>query len=75
MPAARSIGVVGFAALAGALAAGCSGEGDAGPHAATVAVNCLDCHNSVDRVADLDLESLDFAAVGSQAETWEKVVR
>ena len=76
MPAARSIGVVGFAALAGALAAGCSGrEGDAASHAATVAANCLDCHNAVDRVADLDLESLDFAGVGSQAETWEKIVR
>jgi hypothetical protein len=76
MPAARSNGVIGIAALAGALAAGCGGgQGGAGPHAATVAANCLDCHNSVDRVADLDLESLDFAAVGTQAETWEKIVR
>ncbi len=76
MSAARSIGVVGVAALAGALAAGCGrSEGDAEQHAATIAGNCLDCHNSVDREADLDLESLDFAAIGSQAETWEKVVR
>jgi len=76
MPAARSLSVVGLAALAGALAAGCDRAAREAEHqAATIASNCLDCHNAVDRVADLDLESLDFAVVGSQAATWEKIVR
>jgi hypothetical protein len=76
MPAARSIGVVGLVALAGAFAVSCDREERAAARqAATITGNCLDCHNAIDRVADLDLESLDFAAVGSSAATWEKIVR
>jgi hypothetical protein len=36
---------------------------------------CLDCHNDIERVGNLSLESLDMAAVTDRPETWEKVVR
>ena len=63
-------------ALASALAAGCGVVGDdAERHAAVVAANCLDCHNSAEKVAGLDLETLKLAAVASNAEVWENVTR
>jgi hypothetical protein len=64
------------AALAGALVAGCGMIGDQSDrHADFVAANCLDCHNAVEQVANLNLESLSLDAVASDAETWEKVIR
>jgi hypothetical protein len=36
---------------------------------------CVDCHDDAERTANLTLEHVDLAAVGDDAETWEKVVR
>lgn len=36
---------------------------------------CLDCHNSSDRVADLDLESVTSSPIEQSSQIWEKVVR
>jgi mono/diheme cytochrome c family protein len=36
---------------------------------------CVDCHDDAERTANLTLERVDLAAVGSEAETWEKVIR
>jgi mono/diheme cytochrome c family protein len=68
--------LLGAAALAGALAAGCGVVGnEAERHAAVVAANCLDCHNAAEQVAGLNLESLKLAAVESDAQIWETVIR
>lgn len=69
--------LLGAAALAGALAAGCGvvGGDDAEQHAAVVDANCLDCHNAAEAVADLNLESLSLDAVESDAQIWEKAIR
>ncbi|MBN1238121.1 MAG: DUF1592 domain-containing protein [Gammaproteobacteria bacterium] len=70
-----NIKLLGAAAAAGALAAGCGGVGgEAERHAAVIAANCLDCHNSLEQVADLNLEALSLDAVESDAEIWEKVI-
>jgi hypothetical protein len=62
--------------MAGALAAGCGAVGnDAERQAAVVAANCLDCHNAIEQVADLNLAALSLEAVESEAQTWEKVIR
>ncbi|MBN1238383.1 MAG: DUF1587 domain-containing protein, partial [Gammaproteobacteria bacterium] len=65
------------AALAvGAALAGCSPAQDpVTRHEETVSRYCLDCHNDIERVADLSLERLDLAAVAADAPVWEKVVR
>jgi mono/diheme cytochrome c family protein len=69
------IRLLGAAALAGALAAGCGVVGDDGERQAAV-INgiCLDCHNAAEAVAGLNLESHSLDAVASEAETWEKVI-
>jgi hypothetical protein len=36
---------------------------------------CYECHDSVERTADLALDSLARAEIGANAEAWEKVVR
>ena len=36
---------------------------------------CLTCHNSTRKTAGLALDALNLTAIGSDAETWEKVVR
>lgn len=36
---------------------------------------CIDCHNSDDKTADLDLETIDSVAVNRHPEAWEAVVR
>jgi hypothetical protein len=63
--------------LTGLLLAGCgpSREDLVAQHASVVEGYCLDCHNNVEQVADLSLERLEMAAVASDPETWEKVVR
>jgi mono/diheme cytochrome c family protein len=64
------------AALVGVLASGCGLSGnDAERQASVVRSNCLDCHNASEQVAGLNLQALPFDAVGSHAETWEKVIR
>ena len=64
------------AVVAGVLASGCGLVGNEGERqAAVVRANCLDCHNSAEQVADLNLEALLSDAVASDAETWEKVIR
>jgi len=40
----------------------------------TIAQYCTDCHNDVERVADLSLEALDVAHVDADREIWERVV-
>jgi hypothetical protein len=42
---------------------------------ATVSRFCVDCHNDVERTADLTLESRDLADVAAHADVWEKVIR
>jgi hypothetical protein len=64
------------AALAGVLVSGCGLVGNEGERQASVVRgNCLDCHNETDQVAGLNFEALDFDALASDAETWEKVIR
>ena len=36
---------------------------------------CVDCHDDAERTANLTLERVDLAAVGNEAETWERVIR
>ncbi len=36
---------------------------------------CLDCHNSADRVAELDLEQIAGQPIEDHADVWERVVR
>ena len=42
---------------------------------ATLERFCFDCHNDTELTADLSLEALDLTSVGSDAATWEQVVR
>ncbi len=44
-------------------------------HGAAIARFCFDCHNDIDRTADLSLEALDFTGIGEAPATWERVVR
>ncbi len=68
--------LLGAAALAAVLVAGCGLVGNEGERqAAVVRANCLDCHNETEQVADLNLEALLSDAVATDAETWEKVIR
>src|SRR5690606_39237673 len=62
--------------VAAAVVSGCTPAGDpAEVHRATLARFCFDCHNDVERVAELSLERLNLAAVAADGEHWEKVVR
>ena len=45
------------------------------PDRATLDRYCVTCHNSRTRTGGLSLDTVDVARVGSDAETWEKVVR
>jgi len=36
---------------------------------------CVDCHNDVDRAGELVLDGRNLAAIGEDAEVWERVVR
>jgi len=56
-------------------ACGSSPEETAAAHRATLAQYCFDCHNDIDRTADLTLVSLDIGHVAGDAATWEHVVR
>jgi hypothetical protein len=70
-----TIRLLGTAALAGVLVGGCGMVGNDGEQeAAVIAKNCLDCHNAIEQVAGLNLESLRLDAVPAHAETWEKVI-
>lgn len=70
------IGLLGAAALAGVLLAGCDTAGDVREqHASVVASKCFDCHNAVERAGDLNLEEHSLDAVASDAETWEHVLK
>jgi len=57
--------------------AGCGPSRDelAAEQRATLARYCFECHDDVERAADLSLESLDFNNVGADAPLWEHVVR
>ncbi|HEU4620489.1 MAG TPA: DUF1592 domain-containing protein [Gammaproteobacteria bacterium] len=69
------IRLLGAAALAGVLTAGCGVENnDAKQSAAVVHGICLDCHNKTEQVAGLNLESLGFDGIPEHAKTWEKVI-
>jgi hypothetical protein len=61
--------------IAAGLASGCGFVGDeAEQHAAVVDSICLECHNAAEAAGDLNLETLSFDAVASDAETWELVI-
>ncbi len=64
-------------AAVAALLAGCqpSEEKLIADSSATVKQYCVDCHNYAEQVGGLSLERVDFADIGTHAETWEKVVR
>ena len=68
-PASLAFVAVGFALSA------CQPSNQVAEHSATVSGFCVDCHNDLERTADLTLESLDLSQVAAQAEIWEKVVR
>ena len=68
---------ISWLAFAGVLLAACepSHEDLVAQHSSVVRGYCLDCHNDVEQVAELSLESLEMDDVAGRAETWEKVVR
>ena len=71
----KALGAAALAA-AGLLASGCGLIGnEAERQAAVISKNCLDCHNSTEQVAGLNLESMPFDAVPAHAEKWEMVIR
>src|SRR5688572_17135822 len=71
----KALGAAALAA-AGVLASGCGLFGnEAERQAAVIGKNCLDCHNSTEQVAGLNLESMPFDAVPAHAEKWEMVIR
>jgi mono/diheme cytochrome c family protein len=47
---------------------------DARSPRAVVSQYCVSCHSARLKTAGVDLESLDFASVGANAEIWEKVI-
>ena len=57
------------------VACGPSRQELAAEHRATISRFCFDCHDDIERTADLSLESLDLADVGPDAASWEQVVR
>lgn len=58
------------------LVAGCGRGGDsAAEHAETIAANCFDCHNGIDRTAGLNLETVNFENLRADGEVWENVIR
>lgn len=61
---------------AGCIAVAITGCGPSGEDvtSSTIAQYCTDCHNDVERVADLSLEALDVAHVDADREIWERVV-
>ena len=65
------------AAAAILLVAGCapSSEQLVERHTATIDRYCLDCHNGIDREAELVLERIDLADTSANAETLEKIAR
>ena len=75
MPRGTGNGGFVFSAAASALLVACGSTDPAAEHAATVAANCIDCHNVLDRTGGLELESLPFDSVAADAATWEMVVR
>jgi hypothetical protein len=56
-------------------ACGPSRQETAAEQRATLARYCYECHDDAERTADLSLQSLDLAEVGSHAAVWERVVR
>jgi cytochrome c551/c552 len=52
-----------------------AGRSPASPDRALLDRYCVTCHNARLKTAGLTLDDLDIAAVGSHAETWEKVLR
>jgi hypothetical protein len=58
------------------MVSGCGLVGDEGERqAAVIGRFCLDCHNSAEQEAGLNLEAHSLDAVAADAQTWEKVVR
>jgi hypothetical protein len=52
-----------------------AGPGPAAPDRALLDRYCVTCHNTRLKTAGLSLDDLDIGAIGSHAETWEKVLR
>jgi len=63
----------------GGLLSGCGGPDElsaqAGQQWELLDRYCVDCHNSIDRTAELAFDSMSPNAIGDDAETWEEVVR
>jgi hypothetical protein len=64
----------GWLSLAACLALGACGPSPQ-EQQATISRFCFECHDDVERTADLSLQSLDVAHVSADAAAWEKVVR
>ena len=58
-----------------AIAGTASAQSPSAAHQATVQQDRLTCHNQRLKTGGLALDTLDFASVRSNAETWEQVVR
>jgi len=60
----------------GAVAIGLAGCGPSGQEvvSSTIRGYCVDCHNDIERVADLSLDRLDLAHIDADREIWEKVL-
>ena len=67
--------LLGAAGLTSVLVAGCGlVGGEAEQHAAVINSTCVDCHNEIEQAGNLNLESVSFDALASEAETWEMVI-
>ena len=65
--------LLGVAVLAGTMVAGCGGSGIE-KNQQIISSICMDCHNPLDQVGDLNLEEHPLQNVVADAETWEKVI-
>src|SRR5260221_12549995 len=50
-------------------------DADAASHRDVVLKYCAPCHNQKTKTAGLSLDTLDFANIPANADTWEKVIR
>jgi uncharacterized protein DUF1592/uncharacterized protein DUF1588/uncharacterized protein DUF1587/uncharacterized protein DUF1585/uncharacterized protein DUF1595/cytochrome c len=74
---ALKLGTIVLVAAAAALAAGCgpSREQTLAERGEAIERYCVDCHDDIERTAELSLESQSLTAVAANPKLWEKVVR
>ena len=51
------------------------GQAAPGPHQALVDEYCVSCHDEVEKIADLALDSIEREPIAAHPDVWEKVVR